>query len=132
MVETNDVFSYNLNVLQGEKEIGIVLFSFNELYTLNFFAHTINKLSYNFGYRVDEGLSYKSDYKTLKEVSFFDFNINYNLGAIDFSLSVFNVLNFNNATYDIEPVLERTNNLETVIFSHEPVFSVVTSIAYNF
>jgi len=114
-----------------KSKISLIDFSEDE-YTIDVFSHELDKLSLNFNFRLDDGLSYMIDYSSIKEITFFDLCFGYQIGAIEMSFSILNVFNFNNSDFAIEPVLERNNVIDSVYFSHEPNFSIQTAIIYSF
>lgn len=104
-----------------------------DLFQVNIVTLNYNQFSGVFNLRIEDELTSEDNYILLKEITFFDVQLNYKLGPILLFLNVNNLLGFNDNSFAIEPELEQgigvVNNL---IFSQESNFGIHTGIRYTF
>ena len=102
-------------------------------YQANIITGEYRHFSCGVNFRLEDELSSEDIYILLNEVTFFDVQLNYNLGAFNISMTLENLLGFNNSEFAIEPNLDQgLKPIESVYFSHEANFLISTSISYNF
>jgi len=106
----------------------------NEItYQVCLISKEIKSFDFNINLRVEDELTSEEQYNLLKDISFFDVSISYQLGSFSISTSIENTLNFNNDVFAIEPSLERQYNvIDEVSFAHEADFVINTAITFNF
>jgi len=106
----------------------------NEItYQVCLISKEIKSFDFNINLRVEDELTSEEQYNLLKDISFFDVSISYQLGSFSISTSIENTLNFNNDGFAIEPSLERQYNvIDEVSFAHEADFVINTAITFNF
>jgi hypothetical protein len=105
----------------------------NEEYNLNFLSHKIKNFSYGIAIRLEDGLPLYGSMAFLRDVSFFDVSWNYELENINFSISIFNMLNFGGSILELEPYLERQSLVaEEIYFNQEATSMIQASIQYRF
>lgn len=102
-------------------------------YQYSLLSGAYKKWSCNFNFRLEDQLTSENTYVLLNDVSFFDVQFSYSLGAIQIGLFIENLLGFNNNQFSIEPNLERRFGVaDTVFFTHEANFLIGSSFTYNF
>ena len=102
-----------------------------ELYQVNLVSKSYKRFSCLINFRMEDELTSDSTYSLLNEVTFFDFKLNYELGAFGLNMIINNLLSFNDPNFAIEPIRD-SNIIGDVYFSHEANFLVSTCITYNF
>lgn len=115
-------------------ELGKVsFFNVNEItYQANMISIDSGAFSSNLSFRLEDELVSDKTYVLMQDITFFDVQLNFALGALQLGFFIENLLGFNNSDFAIEPVLDRDSGVDMVYFSHEANFLIGASIVYNF
>lgn len=122
---TNDVVMEENETL---KTLEIMTFSDDLSYQLNILNFSSSTFSGGLSFRLEDELYANEDYILWQEVNFLDLNFNYAINAVNFSLSIENILNFNDRDFAIAPDVFDNN----AVFIQEDDFLISASISYNF
>ncbi len=96
------------------------------------FSVTQKELSVNTTFRIDEEVPYTNSNKPLiKDLYFFDVNLSYSFKNIDISLTLENVLNFADRSFEIES--DYIDDLSTLtVFTQQPNTLLNMNLTYRF
>jgi hypothetical protein len=120
------------NLVELEKPITALSFDDN-LYLLNVISNTWRSLDCTIKFRLEDDFPYDYRQYDYNRLFYFDFSLDYNIKGLNASIGIENLLGFNDATFDIEPVLEnRVGVYDEIIFSHESNAIIKLAIAYTF
>ena len=125
--------SLNVNLESGFNESPKFSFLNNaeDLFQVNIITSKNKAFSCKLNFRMEDELVSNEAYNLLTEVTFFDFHLNHQLGPFNLSMTIENLLGFNDAGFAIEPMIDQ-GVINEVYFSHEANFLISTSISYTF
>ncbi len=115
-----------------KESIDILEFS-DDLCALSLFAQKFIPFNFRLDLRLEDELPYENHKYVYSEFYYLDFNLNYTVGAFDFTFLIENLLGWFNTDVSITPELaKRSGVYNEVLFSYDSDFLVSAGITLNF